>query len=236
MEPNLRNVPVQQMPTTTPDNHVNLLPVIVVGIVMLILGLGGGYLLFANKGQVKQVVTQTSPTTVQQVNPTSIPSPTISSSTTSWKTYEAKGYSIQAPSTWVAETGQDNNGAYFRIFNPSTMADVPNVNVGNGTLGGQTPKEELRITADISSNKTAKQYVDSIAPTTIPSLYQDFLKGRKTITVNNLSAEVYPDTGEGSTGDNIVVNNNNGVLFKIHVIGDYNSGVLKQILSTFKPS
>jgi len=235
MEPNLQNSPTQPLPSIASDKHVSLLPVIVVGIVTLILGLGGGYLLFANKGQVKQVVTQVSPATGQQVSPTSIPSTTISS-TTSLKTYETKGYSIQAPSTWVAETGQDNNGAYFRIFNPSTMADVPNINVSDGTLGGQTPKEELRITADISSNKTAKQYVDSIAPTTIPSLYQDFLKGRKTITVNNLSAEVYPDTGEGSTGDNIIVNNNHGVLFKIHVIGAYNSGVLKQILSTWKPS
>jgi len=77
MEPNLQNTPVQQIPPTTPDKHVNLLPMIIVGIVMLILGLGGGYLLFVNKGQVKQLVTQTSPTTTQGVNPTSNLSPTI---------------------------------------------------------------------------------------------------------------------------------------------------------------
>jgi hypothetical protein len=68
MEPNLQNTPVQQAPPIIPAKHTNLLPMIVVGFVMLILGLGGGYLLFANKSTPKQPTT-----TVSQVTPTSAP-------------------------------------------------------------------------------------------------------------------------------------------------------------------
>jgi hypothetical protein len=76
MEPNLQTTPIQSTPPLTPDKHLSLLPVIIVGIIMLLLGLGGGYLLSANKNQVKQATTQTLPTTVQQVTPTHSASPT----------------------------------------------------------------------------------------------------------------------------------------------------------------
>jgi len=68
MEQNLQNTLTDPVPPITPDKHVNLLPIVIVGAVMLLLGLGGGYLLFANKSNPKQ-----STTTVVQISPTSIP-------------------------------------------------------------------------------------------------------------------------------------------------------------------
>jgi len=77
MEPNVQGAVNQPVTTPTAVKQVNFLPMIIVGIVMLLLGLGGGYLLFANKTQVKQTeTTQVSPTVTQQANPTSSVSPT----------------------------------------------------------------------------------------------------------------------------------------------------------------
>jgi len=79
MEPNQQNIasPIQPIPPTAQNKYRNLLPAVIIGIVMLILGLGGGYLLFANKTQVKQsttAVTQVSPTPTSEATarPTAI--------------------------------------------------------------------------------------------------------------------------------------------------------------------
>lgn len=99
MEPNQQNVPVEQVSPAS-NSHLNLLPTIIVGIVMLLLGLGGGYLLFANKSEMKQVDTsQVAPTTIQEISPTSIASPTIDP-TADWKTYSGSYLSFKHPPVW----------------------------------------------------------------------------------------------------------------------------------------
>jgi len=177
---------------------------------------------------------QKSSTTQEQT--TSItPFPTSSlnatNPTTNWKTYSSKSYLVKYPSTWIVENQINKNDQAIRIFNPSSMKD----GYGNGGYTGtQVATEELLIST-ILSYQTTKQFIDSIAPSTGPlSLYQAFLKGRKTLVINGFTAEIYPDVGEGSTGDNIILNNNSGVLVNIHVVGNYNLGILQQILSTFK--
>jgi len=116
MEPNLQNPPIQPVSPITPNKQVNLLPVIIVGVVMLLLGLGGGYLLFANKNQVKQQgeTTQVSPTITQQVNPTSsvsptttVASPTPTAETANWKTYTFPNtnVSVKYPQDWTFTSG-----------------------------------------------------------------------------------------------------------------------------------
>jgi len=89
---------------------------VIVGIVMLLLGLGGGYLLFANKNQVKQ-----GETTTQQVNTNISVSPTITvaspaptDETASWKTFTTEsGVSFKYPKDWTPKetiTAKDSGG------------------------------------------------------------------------------------------------------------------------------
>jgi len=99
MEPNLQTPPIQPASPITPDKHLNLLPMIIVGIVMFLLGLCGGYLFFANKTQVKQTeTTQASPTSIQQINPTTSPSDIITSSIPSdWTIENSKICRVNVP-------------------------------------------------------------------------------------------------------------------------------------------
>jgi hypothetical protein len=76
METKPQDVITQPASPITPNQHINLLPVIITGLLMFLLGLGCGYLLFANKGQTQQVSPHVSPAIIQQVSPTSISSPT----------------------------------------------------------------------------------------------------------------------------------------------------------------
>jgi PsbP-like protein len=175
MEPNLQNTPIQSMPPTIPDKHVKLLPMIIVGVVMLILGLGGGYLLFANKGQVKQVATQASPTTVQQVAPTSNVSPTITP-TTNWKTYTnpTDGYSFQYPTDWQANLSNQS----FGLTNPILTKDgyeisFEDVRARGGAVGRVIAKSEPVQLYGLSLSKVYLNTTDRLCTfsnelTTIP--------------------------------------------------------------------
>jgi hypothetical protein len=229
--------PVQPAPRPVePKKSLPKWPLIIVGVILLVTLLTGTYLLGKN-----QTVNQ-KPTlkTTQVITPTITPIPTQGMvATTSpasvngnqtWKTYQAKGYSIRYPSTWIVEHKIiGGNSDAIRIFNPSSMIDE----YGNGGADGtQVPTEELLIQT-VLTDKTAKQYVDSLAPATDSPLYQTFTKGRKTMSFTALSAEIYPDIGEGSSGDNIVFGNT-GVITSIHVTGNYTTGIINQILASFK--
>jgi len=134
MDPNLPNTTIQSVPPITPNKRLNFLPVIIVGIVMLLLGLGGGYLLFANKSQIKQVTTQTSPPETQQANPTSsvFPTTTVASPTptpdptANWKLFTSQkyGYGIKYPSSLVAT----------EFFTPFYLVTFKRINAVPGEL------------------------------------------------------------------------------------------------------
>lgn len=116
MEPNPQNIVNQPVPPADPNKHLNLLPTIIVGTLMLLLGLGSGYLLFANKSEIKQAETTQAPsTTVQLVSPTSIPSSTTDP-TADWKTLSntEAHFSLKMPEAMKAiGVGINSQGANF---------------------------------------------------------------------------------------------------------------------------
>jgi hypothetical protein len=120
MDPNQQNIIPQPVapPATQPvspaiaKQRLNFLPLVIIGIVMLLLGLLGGYLLFAGKGGTAKIATQTVPTqsakatvTVTMApNPTGAPSATAA--TSGQTTVSAGGassfakYQITVPNDW----------------------------------------------------------------------------------------------------------------------------------------
>lgn len=115
---NTTETPVEQNPMAphiTPSSHIVRL--VVVGLLMLFIGLGGGYVLFANKNNdVKPAtneVTQISPTMVPE-EPTAIP--TTSQSTTIVKitnTPQVNGVGLNAikyslPTTWEGKISDNS--------------------------------------------------------------------------------------------------------------------------------
>ncbi len=202
---------------------------VIVIVLVAIFSSGTTYLVFQTQSKkqiAKPQLTQTLPSTT--------PAPNL---TTNWKTFNPKGlnegYSIQYPPTWILEREYKgtapNVNNFIRIFNPQTMIEE----YGNGGyFGNDVPTEELFIEKAITV-QTAEQYANSQNSNShIESLNEQFLKGRKKIIINGLAAEVYPDVGEGSTGDNVVLVKN-GTLITIHVVG-LGSKTIDQVLSTFQ--
>jgi hypothetical protein len=90
-----------------PKTYLHLAQLLSVGIVMLLLGLGGGYILFSNKANTHQPSTQVTPSnSAQAVYPSTAITPT-GNQNVQWKTYanEKYGYSINYPPKWTAGDG-----------------------------------------------------------------------------------------------------------------------------------
>jgi hypothetical protein len=100
MEPNQQDIANQPVFPVASKSHLNLLSTVIVGILMLLVGLGGGYLLFANKTEVQQVATAQVSPTISQINPTSVIKSTVDP-TADWQIYTSSqyGYSIKYPKT-----------------------------------------------------------------------------------------------------------------------------------------
>lgn len=129
-------IPQQPVMSRVPAPRSYLLIMVLIGLVMLGLGLGGGYFLFASKPQEMpeqniQQVAQASPTQAQEaVNPTE-----SVNETANWKTYSDKTYSFKYPLTWVVEEGTKVTEDYFK-------GDVVTITNQTGTIAIQITPEQ----------------------------------------------------------------------------------------------
>lgn len=105
MDPNQQVSPpaVSQQSVITPTPHgPNMMFLLLGGLLLLVIGLGGGYFLANNKEKPvpsnTQQIVQVSPTPQDQ-QPINTPTPTINDATVNWKTYTSKDntYTIKFP-------------------------------------------------------------------------------------------------------------------------------------------
>lgn len=104
LEQPMQQPPQQQIVSPEPVRRATYLPFALFGIVMLVVGLGGGYLL-ANRATNSQPSPSTA--TSMQTIPTATPTPSAQpTSVPGWQTYENTqlGISFQYPSDWKIES------------------------------------------------------------------------------------------------------------------------------------
>ncbi|CAN5117002.1 hypothetical protein BH11PAT1_BH11PAT1_0400 [soil metagenome] len=120
-----QNPPQQPVTSPPPAPRSHVLITALTGLLMLGIGLGGGYYLFASKIPVYQPtnhLAQISPTTVQ-AQPTTVPSPTPDPATATWKTVAFHNISLKIPTTWYNSSidSDAQTGKNFMSINPTKL-------------------------------------------------------------------------------------------------------------------
>lgn len=236
MDPNIQNQTTQPVQNENPvaqpnlpQQSINEIPhskskfkLILLIIIILIFVGGGAYYLGVKQNK---LIVQSQQQTVTPTIAQSTPTPTLDP-TANWKTYSTSTYSIKYPNAWLEKT--DSIASLDHIYDPNSMQSKPN----NGTGTISYPTKFVNI-ATIISTDTPKQYADKM--TTNNPAYTGVRTERRTISINNLSAETYKESGEGSMGYDIVVSNGNKILV-LNIPTSYptTDPIVTQILSTFK--
>lgn len=167
--------------------------------------------------------------------------------TTNWKihTFNNANLSFSYPPTWVIKSCTEpidprevlincnilDSSSSIRVYDPTSL--VPAKNLATGEMTDLAVTTEL-IIGFKKTNLSVKAYVDSLAGSRKDRSYNDFQEGRKSVQMNIATAEIYPDIGKGSSGENIVLPGESGLVL-IHIIGKVGeNNTTNQILSTFK--
>lgn len=108
--------PVEQHLAPPSSSKSQLIPLIAVGIIMLLVGLGAGYLLFANKNSDTSKISITT-----QLSPTPDISPTIETDSTlnetpNWKTYNSQKYLLTLRYPQDLDYNEDENSQSISFF------------------------------------------------------------------------------------------------------------------------
>lgn len=124
----LPDEPMLQVPKElpyTPNSRPHIFLIAAVGLIMLGVGLGAGYFLFANKSQSKQV--SNSAHQVTQTSPTLVPASPIIDEKANWKTYKSD-FSFKYPSDWVIDHPNLEEGiiSFFEIGKPQIYPSQSN--------------------------------------------------------------------------------------------------------------
>lgn len=179
---------------------------------MFLVGLGGGYMLFASKSTSNNTVTnqqaKISPTVIQES-----PSPTNSSS--QWKTYKTENYTIDYPTDW---------STYSYPESPSCvgLSDIPN-------------PQDIPGKIDPAGHQLIQICDSNLA---MPESFPYTNGSSKNITIKPFSISEYSGIRGKQTStlgevDTVYLNNPGwGHIEMLLELGDAN--IFQQILSTFK--
>lgn len=227
-EPMSPQQPVSTPPVPPRSNPLNL-KLIVLGVVLVGLGLLGGYLLWGNKSQPAPSQQQ-----VVATQPTPTPDPTAG-----WKTFSGQDFVIKYPQEWEATTnfelgGGSDNGV--QILNPNSKKPFTG---GNGYSG--TPSQKLYPTEYITlksrpTSETVKQYVDKYdGPCGADQKREagiDYIH-RSAYSAGQINGEIFTVPCEGGGYKEIVISAGKK-LFTFDLSNDISEKLVNQILSTFK--